>query len=199
MKLSTSNRILIWSGLGLVLLIGADLLAPHGLPGLLDIVGDDAYRLLTRPFFHLGKLPVTPLFLIQALVLLLVLSLVSRMSRRFMQNRILRHAALDPGQQYALAHVTGDLVFLFGLMVALQSAGADLSSFLVLGGALGIGTGFGLQPIVGNFVSGLVLLVERSIKVGDRVEIGNTLGDVVRIAGRSTWVRTGQAPTTPVH
>ncbi len=65
------------------------------------------------------------------------------------------------------------LVFLFGLMIGLQWAGVNMSSLVILGGALGIGIGFGLQNIANNFVSGIVLLMERPIQVGDRVEVGH--------------------------
>ena len=75
-------------------------------------------------------------------------------------------------------------------MIGLESAGLNLSSLAFLTGTIGVGVGFGLQNIVNNFVSGLILLVERPIKVGDRVEIGDLAGDIVRIAARSTWVRT---------
>ena len=79
---------------------------------------------------------------------------------------------------------------MFGLIIGLQSLGLNLSSLAFLTGIIGVGVGFGLQNIVNNFVSGLILLVERPIKVGDRVEIGDLTGDIVRIAARSTWVRT---------
>ncbi len=88
---------------------------------------------------------------------------------------------MELGQQYALARVVGYAIFLVGFMVGLQSAGVNLNSLLVLGGTLGIGLGFGLQNIANNFVSGLVLLAEQPIRVGDRVEVDGTSGDVVRI------------------
>jgi small-conductance mechanosensitive channel len=81
-------------------------------------------------------------------------------------------------------------VVIAGLAIGLQSAGIDLSSLALVGGALGIGVGFGLQSIVNNFVSGLILLFEGPIKVGDRVEVAALNGDVVKIGARSTWVRT---------
>ncbi len=81
-------------------------------------------------------------------------------------------------------------MFLVGLVIGLQSAGVDLSSLVVVGGAVSVGVGFGLQTVPNNFISGLILLVERPIKLGDRVEVGEINGDVVRIAARSTWVRT---------
>ena len=72
----------------------------------------------------------------------------------------------------------------------MQATGLDLTSLAFLGGAFGIVIGFGLQNISSNFVSGLILLVERPIKVGDRIEVGNLFGDVTRIGTRSTWIRT---------
>jgi small-conductance mechanosensitive channel len=72
----------------------------------------------------------------------------------------------------------------------LQSLGVNLNSLVVVGGALGIGVGLGLQAVVSNFVAGLILLIEQPIKLGDRIEVGDTYGDVVRLSGRSTWIRT---------
>ena len=119
----------------------------------------------------------------------MLLILVSRGSRRLVQNRVLSRTSIDPGLQYALEVGTGYLVFVFGLIVGLQSIGLNLSSLAFLTGIIGVGVGFGLQNIVNNFVSGLILLIERPIKVADRVEIGDLTGDIVRIAARSTWVR----------
>ncbi len=97
---------------------------------------------------------------------------------------------MDQGLQYALSVGIGYLIFFLGLTIGLQSLGLDLSSLAFLGGAIGIGIGVGLQAIINNFVSGLILLVERPIKVGDRVEIENLAGDVIKISARCTWVRT---------
>lgn len=108
------------------------------------------------------------------------------------QKRLLVHTPLGPGQQYAVARVLSYLIFLFGLIVGLQSLGVNLNSLVVIGGALGIGVGLGLQAIVSNFVAGLILLIEAPIKLGDRIQVGSTYGDVVRLRGRCTWVRTNE-------
>ncbi|UCD47619.1 MAG: mechanosensitive ion channel, partial [Deltaproteobacteria bacterium] len=129
-------------------------------------------------------------FLIKTFVFLTLLRMFSGMVRRFLEHRVLVRTSLNAGQQYAFAQIVAYLVFLFGLMIGLQWAGVNMSSLVILGGALGIGIGFGLQNIANNFVSGIVLLMERPIQVGDRVEVGETNGDVVRIAARSTWIRT---------
>ncbi len=190
MKVSTSKQILIATALVFVLVAAVGVSAPRMLEGAFRLASGDVDRILTQPYFRLGQLPITLGFLIKAFAFLLALSFFSRFSRRLLQRQILVHTPWDLGQQYAVARVMGYLIFVFGLVVGLQSLGVNLSSLVVLGGALGVGAGFGLQPIVSNFVSGLVLLVERPVRIGDRVEVGKTVGDVMRIGGRSTWIRT---------
>jgi small-conductance mechanosensitive channel len=147
-------------------------------------------NVLSVSLFKIGNMPVTPLFLMKATVFLTLLSLASHLTRKVMQGRILVRTSLDEGLQYALSVTSGYLVFFVGATVGLQSLGLDLSSIAFLGGAVGLGIGVGLQAVVNNFVSGLILLAERPIKVGDRVEIENLTGDVIQIGARSTWVRT---------
>jgi small-conductance mechanosensitive channel len=103
---------------------------------------------------------------------------------------VLRHVNIADSQKFALGRFTTYLLFSVGLFVGLQSLGVNLNSLVVFGGAVGVGVGLGLQNVVSNFVAGLILLVEQPIRMGDRIETGNTLGDVVKIAARSTWVRT---------
>lgn len=157
------------------------------------LLGDAGLQLqhhLIRPLFKLGGLPVTPLFLVKVAIFLVLLLLASHFSMLVLQKRVLTHTPLAIGQQYAVARVISYLVFILGLMIGLESAGLNLSSLVVVGSALGIGVGFGLQAVVGNFVAGLMLLVEQPVKLGDRIEVGNTYGDVVAMRGRSTWIRT---------
>jgi len=147
-------------------------------------------RVLDISVFKVGNMPVTPLFVLKAVVYVTLLTLFANLVRKILRDRILVRTNLDEGLQYALS-VSANYVILFvGAMVGLQSLGLDLSSVAFLGGAVGLGIGVGLQAVVNNFVSGLILLAERPIKVGDRVEIENLAGDVVQIAARSTWVKT---------
>jgi small-conductance mechanosensitive channel len=185
----------LYRGYILVTLILAVILVSGLVPPLLDYVWgqrvtQDLDRVMSKPYFRLGQFPITLAFLVKAIAYLLLLLFLSRFVRRIMQKRVLPRTSMEPGQQYALARVLSYAIFLLGLMVGLQSAGVNLNSLLVLGGTLGIGLGFGLQNIANNFISGLILLAEQPIRVGDRVEVGSTSGDVVRIGGRSTWVRT---------
>jgi small-conductance mechanosensitive channel len=178
-----------------VALVGAVILASRFIPFFVGhIWGPTATanldRFMSMPYLRLGQFPITAIFLFKAVVFVVVLLFASRFIQRMMQFRILPRTSMESGQQYALARVASYAVFLTGLMVGLQSSGVNLNSVLVVGGTLGIGLGFGLQNIANNFVSGLVLLAEQPIRVGDRVEVDGTAGDVVRIGGRSTWVRT---------
>jgi small-conductance mechanosensitive channel len=190
MRKSTGIRILLLLLVGAAAVLGMKWLLPSSGTGPMGAMSADLARALMTPYFHLGNLAVTPVFLVKSVLFLLVLGVVASLSRRFMQYRVLPRTSMDSGQQYAFARFTGYLVFVLGLMIGLQSAGVELSSLVMVGGALGIGVGFGLQTIASNFVAGLILLAERPVKLGDRVEVGDTFGDVVRIAGRSTWVRT---------
>ncbi|HXU33694.1 MAG TPA: mechanosensitive ion channel domain-containing protein [Thermoanaerobaculia bacterium] len=150
----------------------------------------DPRNLWSQPLFDLGSLPVSPAFLLKAAVFLILLNLLARGSGRVLQKRILARTAIDEGQKYAIARGVGYAVFLGGLFIGLQAAGIDLSSFAIVGGAIGFGIGFGLQSLAKDFVSGLILLIERGVKVGDRIEVSNLLGDVKQIGARTTWVQT---------
>jgi len=157
------------------------------------LLGDAAVHIqhfIDAPLFEMGGLPINLLFLFESAIFLLVLALFSHTFMLVMQKRVLTLMPLDPGQQYAVARVLSYLIFALGLVVGLQSLGLNLNSLVVVGGALGLGVGLGLQAVVANFVAGLILLLEQPVKLGDRVEVGDTYGDIVQIRGRSTWVRT---------
>lgn len=173
----------------LAVFIGLTLLHASGLISF-DGYEATAWKLWTQPIFTLGTLPVTALFLTKAAVFLVCLTLAARLGRRVLTTRILTRTSIDPGLQYALEVGTGYFIFVFGLIVGLQSVGLNLSSLAFITGIIGVGVGFGTQNIMNNFVSGLILLVERPIKVGDRIDLGDLNGDIVRIGARSTWVKT---------
>ncbi len=174
----------------LVMVMAVQYLLDLNIERIFGTYGTRALRVWNEPLMKLGALAVSPVFLLKAAAFLVLLVALSRATRNVLRNRILTRTSIDAGLQYALEVGAGYLVFIFGLIVGLQSAGLNLSSLAFLTGIIGVGVGFGLQNIVHNFVSGLILLVERPIKVGDRVEIGDLAGDVIRIAARSTWVRT---------
>ncbi|MBW2281429.1 MAG: mechanosensitive ion channel, partial [Deltaproteobacteria bacterium] len=96
------------------------------------------------------------------------------------------------GVPYAISTSAFYVMLMVGFFAAVAAAGMDLSRFAILAGALGVGIGFGLQNVVNNFVSGLILLFERPIKTGDTIEVGLLLGEVKRIGIRASTVRTWQ-------
>jgi small-conductance mechanosensitive channel len=150
----------------------------------------DSVRLLHYSFFRIGAIEITPLFLVKGGVYILLLILLSRVVQQFVLARVLRRLNIAESLRFALNRFTTYTFFLVGLFIAFQSLGVNLSSLVVFGGAVGVGVGLGLQNVVSNFVAGLVLLVEQPIRIGDRVETSGTLGDVMKIAARSTWIRT---------
>lgn len=150
----------------------------------------DAGEFLARPFFTIGQTSISPAFFLRSTFFLLLILLISRASSAFLRHRVLTKVQLSEGQRFAIERVFGYAVFVLGMTVGLESLGIDFKSLAFIGGAVGIGVGLGLQNIANNFISGLVLLVEQPIQVGDRIELGGLAGDVVRIAARSTWIRT---------
>jgi len=146
--------------------------------------------LLSRPLFTLDDKPVTFAKLLLLLAVVVGAVLFSKFVRWILRTRILTRSAMNVGTQYALSRLAGYAALLIGLLVGLGASGIDLTSLTVLIGALGVGIGFGLQDIINNFVSGLVILFERPIQVGHRVEVGDTTGNVERIGARSTTILT---------
>jgi small-conductance mechanosensitive channel len=140
-----------------------------------------------------AKVPAIGLSLSQIFQLIALVAIVfwfASAAKRFLFNRFLSKSGLDRALQYTIAQICGYLVLVVGVLVALQSAGLNLSALAVFAGAIGVGIGFGLQNITRNFISGLVVLAERPIKIGDRVEVGNVRGQVKDIRARSTTILT---------
>jgi small-conductance mechanosensitive channel len=144
----------------------------------------------TEPFLSIGQARVSLASLAEFLAVVVVVVLVARLVGRFVGSRLLARTSMAVGLQYAIGRITYYILLVLGLMIALQTSGVEVGSLTVLLGALGVGIGFGLQNIVNNFVSGLILLVERPAQVGDWIEVGGTGGRVERIGARSTTILT---------
>jgi small-conductance mechanosensitive channel len=145
---------------------------------------------LQHPLFTVGATPITLLSIINLLLMLGAVLLVSRLIRLYFLANILKRSRLQPSIQYAVGKVAGYLTIALGFYIALQTVGIDLSALAVVAGAIGVGIGFGLQNIINNFVSGLIILAERPITIGDRVEVAGVAGQVQQINLRSTMVLT---------
>ncbi|MBI3927977.1 MAG: mechanosensitive ion channel [Armatimonadetes bacterium] len=144
----------------------------------------------SHPFLTLGgtQLSMFSLATFVALVFLVVLG--SAIVGRVVASEFLKKSALDEGARFAIGRITYYVLLVAGLMAAIQTIGIQLASLTVILGALSVGIGFGLQNIVNNFVSGLILLFERPIKVGDWIEVEQSRGRVADIGARSTTVVT---------
>lgn len=147
-------------------------------------------KLFDIPLITLGSEQITAWMLIQIVALTVALVYLSGKMRRWVAEQMLARTSMEVGGRQAIAALVRYLILTIGLVIILQTAGIDLTAFNVLAGAVGIGLGFGLQNIVNNFISGLIILFERPIKVGDRIVVGEVEGDVVHIGGRSTTVIT---------
>jgi small-conductance mechanosensitive channel len=109
-----------------------------------------------------------------------------------LEEDVYSRMTLPRGVPYALSTLTRYAFILLGFLLALATLGLDLTRITVLVSALGLGLGFGLQQVMNNFVSGLILLFERPVQVGDSVEMESLSGDVMRIGIRSSTIRTSQ-------
>ena len=127
---------------------------------------------------------------ITALLLLVLGILLARWSSRRVGSLLTRHVGLDRGAAAAVQGLTFYLLLVLVFLLVLQTANIPLTAFTVFGGALAIGVGFGSQNVVNNFLSGLILMIERPIKVGDIVDVDGPYGRVERIGARSTRIKT---------
>jgi len=140
-----------------------------------------------------APLPAIKLSLIQIFLLVALLIAVfwfSSGTKRFLFNRVLAQSGLDRSLQYAIAQIISNIVLVIGVFFVLENTGIHLAALTVFAGAVGVGLGFGLQNIASNFISGLVILTERPITIGDRVEVAGIAGQVEHIRARSTVIRT---------
>jgi small-conductance mechanosensitive channel len=138
-------------------------------------------------------LPAISLTLVQIFLLFALLLAVfwfSARTKTFLFDRLLVNSGLDRSLQYAISQIVSNVVLVAGVFIVLDNAGIHLGTLTVFAGAVGVGVGFGLQNIASNFISGLVILAERPITIGDRVEVAGVTGQVQQIRARSTVILT---------
>src|SRR5438477_6137245 len=145
------------------------------------------------PLAWSAPLPAVSLSLVQIFLLiglLVAVFWISSRTKRFLFDRFLVHSGLDRALQYAIAQIIANVVLVVGVLIVLENTGIHLGALAVFAGAVGVGVGFGLQNIASNFISGLVILAERPITIGDRVEVAGVAGQVQQIRARSTVILT---------
>lgn len=145
---------------------------------------------LHQSLFSIGQSEITAYGIAATILILLAIVFGERLFRRFFLRRMLARTQLDEAMRYGIERILGYVFVVLGFYIALQTIGLDLSSLAVIAGAVGVGLGFGLQNIFSNFMSGLIILAERPITIGDRVEVAGIAGQVSKISLRSTTVVT---------
>jgi small-conductance mechanosensitive channel len=146
-------------------------------------------EIVDSTIFTINQTPVTLTSFFIFFVIIIIFVLLSKIVKNRFLAVILSKLRIEEGLQFTLTRVTQYIIVFIGVIVALQFIGIDLSGLAVVLGFLSVGIGFGLQNITSNFIAGLILLFERPIKVGDRVTVGDTEGDVLNINIRSTTIR----------
>ncbi len=140
---------------------------------------------------NVNDTPITVRKIVLGLLILILGLRMSRMFSQFLGNRLLPGLGLDRPAAAVVRTLIFYVLTLTFILFALNFVDVPLTVFTVLGGALAVGVGFGSQNIVNNFISGLILLVEQPVRIGDLIQIGDLFGNVVRIGARSTQVKTG--------
>jgi small-conductance mechanosensitive channel len=140
--------------------------------------------------FTVGETRITVGLVLAAVAILYSSFLVSWAVQTVFMEEVLRRRHVEMGVRMSMARLVHYVLILVGFMIALTALGFDLRNITILGGALGIGIGFGLQTVVSNFVCGLILLFERPLKVGDVIELGEQRGKVKKLGLRATVVQT---------
>jgi potassium efflux system protein len=138
----------------------------------------------------IGSLNISVHSILAFLIAIWASFLVSRFLRFLLEEDVYHHFHLAPGIPYATSTMLHYAILLLGFFIALGALGIDLTKITILAGAFSVGIGFGLQNVINNFVSGLILLFERPIKIGDMIEVSGIAGEVRRIGIRASVIRT---------
>ncbi|MGB7443467.1 MAG: cyclic nucleotide-binding domain-containing protein [Coleofasciculaceae cyanobacterium] len=146
--------------------------------------------LFTRTILSIGEEDISLISILKVILWLVIVVFLASAMRNFLKGRLLVRLRIDEGNREAIATIISYAIGTLGCLIVLHANGLDLNSLAVVAGGLGIGIGFGLQDITKNFVSGLTLLFERTIKVGDFIEFDGMSGYVKEVSLRSMIIRT---------
>ncbi|MGD9489481.1 MAG: mechanosensitive ion channel family protein [Calditrichaceae bacterium] len=146
-------------------------------------------KILNVTLFELNQTPVTMFSILMFIIMMIMFFILSRIINRMLLERVFARLQLETNTRFMMLRITHYSVMVVGTIVAFQFVGINLGGLAVIFGLLSVGIGFGLQNVTSNFVAGLILLFEQPIKIGDRVTVGDTEGDVIAINFRSTTIR----------
>lgn len=184
------SLIVVWLGLILDLFI----LGAFTLPAFVVLGADwtEVRDIFLDAFFgfKIGSVTISIADVLAAFFVFVTILAITRFIQRSAETKIFNHLRIDPGVQHSFRTLIGYAGIIVALLSAVGTIGFDLSNLAIVAGALSVGIGFGLQSIVSNFVSGLILLFERPIKVGDWIVVPSGEGYVRHISVRSTEIET---------
>jgi len=154
----------------------------------INLLGDEVtdslgsvFTFLREPFFVSGNTQISVVTLLLLVPIFYLASWAANGTRRFLEAGVLERLSLDASRRFSVVSLTRYGVMALVIIIGLSVVGINLSSLAVIFGVLGIGLGFGLQGVVSNFFAGIVIMVSRPIKEGDRIHIGDVEGDVIHI------------------
>src|SRR5262249_11245818 len=149
----------------------------------------DVLDLLDGLGFHIGKQRISLLNILQALLSVGITVVIALWAGRTIEGRLMAAPALDLNLRVVLSKLAKTLLVIVAVLVALPAVGIDVTVLSVFGGALGVGIGLGLQKIAANYISGFLILLDRSISPGALVTIEGRYGQITKLAGRYVVVK----------
>jgi len=155
--------------------------------GLLGVTASDV---LSRTLFSFDGTRITVSSVLVIALVLLATFVFSRYVRKAIDEKVLKKRGIERGLRHLVLRVTHYVIIVVGAMVALNVIGIQLTALVALAGVASLALGFGLQTIVSNFMSGIIIMAERNVKVGEIIEVGNKMGEVINIETRATTIRT---------
>ena len=155
----------------------------------LNEIMDKIAQIFELTLFEINQTPITILSILMFILVIALFYVGSRILKRFILEPIFQRMEFEAGTRFTMTRTIHYIIMVIGAIVSFQFIGIDLSGLAVIFGLLSVGIGFGLQNITSNFISGLILLFERPIQVGDRITVGDTEGDVEAINMRATVLK----------
>lgn len=155
-----------------------------------DIWQKIRYYFTELELFKIQDVGITVSHLVIAVLSVIIAFILSSFVRTTLKRRVFARLKLDRGLEYALLRFVHYIILVVGVYVGLKTINLPLGALVGLFAVLGVGIGFGLQNVTSNFISGVILLIERPVKVGDRITVGDVWGDVEKISLRTTRVKT---------
>lgn len=152
-------------------------------------LNQEVVKTLDEIGLNIGKQHVSLLLVLEGAISMLVTVIGALWVGRLIESRVMRADTIELNLRIVLAKIVRALLMLVGVLIALPLAGIDITFLSVFGGALGVGLGFGLQKVASNYISGFIILLDRSLRIGDLVTVDNRYGEISQITNRYTVVK----------